>query len=795
MNRSEGVTIYVSNGGDDNGDGSERNPFAALARAQQAARLASAGGAAVNVRIQPGVYYLEEPLRFTAEDSGSAEAPVVYEAVHGGEVVLNGGIRLDLQWEAHEGSLRKARVPRGLPIDQLFVNGEKWDMARYPNANPDVRIFNGYAADCVSPERAGRWNDPGGGYLHVMHKHLWGDHHYRITGKDEQGSLLYEGGWQNNRQKGMHDKYRFVEHIFEELDAPREWYWNSKEGMLYVFPDEATDLAGAVIEAVRLPHLVELAGSRQEPVRHVELRGITFRHAARTFMDNREPLLRSDWTIYRGGAVTVQGSEDCAIADCRLEQLGGNAIFANGYNRRLTVQGCHLDQIGASGIAFVGRADAVRSPLFEYEERQSIGQLDMEPGPLSDDYPADCLVEDCLITRCGTVEKQSAPVQLSMAMDITVRHCSIYDAPRAGINISEGTWGGHLIEHCDIFDTVLETGDHGSFNSWGRDRYWGLTDVDLNDLNELNADAAEEERERERSSLPLLDAVKTTIIRNNRWRCDNGWDIDLDDGSSNYHIYNNLCLAGGIKLREGFYRICENNIMVNNSFHPHVWYKGSRDVFRHNIVFADYLPIRVPQPWGLECDGNFLHVPGLGCAQPASQLQQLSGRDEHSVRGDAGFIDPAAGDYRVAPDSAAMRTGFVNFDMDRFGVRKPELKAVARTPKLPSYAAPAASSGSGRDAKLVRWGKAMAKNIVGLGEVSAAGLPEESGVVMEAISWGSWQLEAGLQVGDVLWTINGRRIEHVDQMMELYEGITAGEAWKLTVYRGQREIELQWTKS
>lgn len=29
-----------------------------------------------------------------------------------------------------------------------------------------------------------------------------------------------------------------------------------------------------------------------------------------------------------------------------------------------------------------------------------------------------------------------------------------------------------LIEYNDVFDTVKETGDHGSFNSWGRDRFW-----------------------------------------------------------------------------------------------------------------------------------------------------------------------------------------------------------------------------------------------------------------------------------------------------------------------------------
>ena len=51
---------------------------------------------------------------------------------------------------------------------------------------------------------------------------------------------------------------------------------------------------------------------------------------------------------------------------------------------------------------------------------------------------------------------------------------------------------------------------------------------------------------------------------NNRWRCDHGWDIDLDDGSSNYIITNNLCLRGGIKNREGYGRVVENNIMVKN---------------------------------------------------------------------------------------------------------------------------------------------------------------------------------------------------------------------------------------
>ena len=50
------------------------------------------------------------------------------------------------------------------------------------------------------------------------------------------GNVTYEGGWQNNRRMGMHDKYRFVENIFEELDAPGEWYLDEKTATLYFYP-------------------------------------------------------------------------------------------------------------------------------------------------------------------------------------------------------------------------------------------------------------------------------------------------------------------------------------------------------------------------------------------------------------------------------------------------------------------------------------------------------------------------------------------------------------------------------
>ena len=767
--------LFVSPRGNDANTGTRHRPLRTIAAAQKAAR-ALGRGAPVSVQLRAGVYYLSETWVLSPEDSGTEQNPVTWSAYEGEEAVISGGLCLRLDWKPYRDGVMVARTPPGLVTDQLFVNGRRQSMARYPNYDSTSQYFDGWSPDAFDKARAARWSDPRGAYIHAMHRSLWGDFHYRVTGKTAEGDVVYEGGWQNNRRMGMHARYRFVENVFEELDAPGEWFLNGATSSLYFYPPPDLDVKTATIEAVRLAHLLEFRGTEQRPVQWLNVRGLTFRHAARTFMDNKEPLLRSDWTTYRGGAVFFNGAQHCSADDCFIDQVGGNAVFVNNYNRHVAIRRCHIARAGASGVAFVGDPKAVRSPLFEYEQRQSAGAIDREPGPKTNNYPADCVVEDSLIYLTGRVEKQTAAVQISMSQGITVRHCSIYDMPRAGINISEGTWGGHLIEHCDIFDTVKETGDHGSFNSWGRDRFWGLTDIDLDTV------TAGESR-----GLPLLDAVKPTVIRNNRWRCDRGWDIDLDDGSSNYHIYNNLALNGGIKLREGFYRTVENNVMVNNSFHPHVWYANSQDVVRRNIVCGPYRPIRVRQPWGKECDHNLLHTPGRPGSTPAEGLRKQSGLDAASLEADALFISPGTGDYRVRDGSPALALGFVNFPMDRFGVQAPKLKSIARAPALPTTGTPTTEQAA-RAAGSATWLGATVRNVSGMGEVSAAGLPGEIGVLVVDVPPLSQAAAAGLRRGDVILRVGGTKVDALPELLRL----PRTETGQVTVFRDQREVVLKY---
>ena len=657
--RNELSEIYVSATGKTAGTGAVDSPLPDLGSAiGKALRIRTTDrNTAISIIVQPGDYYLSSPVVITPELSN-----LIIRGNGQGEVKIKGSAILNLSWKRFNEKIFVSDISDSLLFDQLVMNGTMQTLARYPNYNENGGHWQGHSADAFSPERVKSWTHPEGAIIHAMHLHEWGDFHYILKAVIND-SLVLDGGHQNNRPAPMHPEYRMVENVFEELDAPEEWFLDKTEHKLFYYPAPEVQIETAVFEGVILKELLEIRGSEKNPVHDVEIKGLTLEYSRRTFMEPYEPLLRSDWTIYRGGSLFITGAENCRVSDCEFINLGGNAVFISGYNRAVEISGNHIHECGASGICFVGEPSAVRSPSFQYDRFVSFPQMDTIPGPKNDLYPKGCIASENLIYRTGRIEKQTAGIEISMSMDITLSHNTIYDVPRAGINIGDGTWGGHIIEFNDVFNTVLESGDHGSFNSWGRDRYWHPDRKTMDSLNLNNP------------RLVKLDAIHTTIIRNNRFRCDHGWDIDLDDGSSNYLICNNLCLNGGLKLREGFNRTAENNIMINNGFHPHVWFKNSNDIFRKNIMMAAHADILL-QSWGMEVDYNLF--PDEGSLMKSRQNEV----DLHSRYGDPLFTDAVGGDFRVKQGSPAITVGFVNFPMDHFGVQVEGLKTLAKTPQF-----------------------------------------------------------------------------------------------------------------
>lgn len=680
--------VHVSASGNDAADGSEAQPLATLEKAFETVKAKSSGSAAGwQVVVGSGTYYLRKPLVIDPALSGTPDKPFVIKAAAGSSPVISGAVKLDLQWTKAADSNKWTAKYAGVPFDELFVNGKRQIVARYPNS----RYPEGYEADAKKAitwgsladinKRIIKWSNPIGGFRHSMHGGHWGSYHQEIIRKDTASSVTYSTAVGNNGEYGAGPSASetFVENIKEEMDANNEWFLDKTAGEVSIILDDGTNPNTALVEGSVLKGLVEIRGSRQVPVRHVELSGLAFTQSANTFMQTTETLLRSDWKVYRGGAIYITGGENIDIGNSSLYEIGSNGIFVDGYNLKINIHDNEIRDLGFSAINFAGKEAAVRNPLTEYGHTTPLAEIDPIPGPATqgtavEEYPRESVADNNLIYRIGLKGLQGTGVGIDIAAKIRVSHNSIYDVPRAGINIGDGTWGGHIVEGNDVFNTVRLTGDHGSFNSWGRDRFW--------DSGFKNAKYTPGKNYGE---LVKLDSLYQIVLRNNRFRCDHGWDVDLDDGSSNYLIESNLLIGvWGLKLREGYDRIARNNIILGGQgqIDPQIWPANSRDELKYNILKTAHENTNIGTGDRAVSPGssNFnIFLSGAQLSAQKSVPTKFPQSDLNSIAADPQFVDTQNGDFTLKAGSPALALGFKNFPMV-FGVQNPVLKAKAKKP-------------------------------------------------------------------------------------------------------------------
>jgi hypothetical protein len=667
----DGEGIFVSPTGDDTGDGSIDNPLKTLTAARDMADKRKANGKPVTVYLRAGTYYLSAPVELGPTNSGTATAPITYAAYGSEKPVISGGIKVTPTWTTSSGSIKVATIEKNLKVDQLFLNGKRQILARYPNYNANTKILDGYAADAIGATRVGKWADPteGPGYVRALHGSQWGGNSFIITGKSGT-TVTTKWVGDNNRGNGMHADYRMVENIFEELDAAGEWFYRKSTGELFFYPPSGTNLETATIELASQDELFRIVGtSATAKVQYINFKGLTFTHTYRTlFSKPYELLLKGDWGIARAGALFMTFAENVTVDSCLFDQIGGNGIFASGYNKTHKFVNNDFEDAGANCIALVGLLSAVRCGAKNFDDNVS-SCTDKEPGPKTEDYPASVLVENNTMFNLGRFEKQVAGVEMSMTRKNTVRHNTIHTMPRAGINFNDGCWGGHLIEWNWVYDVVRETSDHGPFNAWGRDRNF----VFQND-----------------ATATKLDAVDTTTVQNNRFESPVPmFGIDLDDQASNYYQTNNLLIGGGIKVQWTRYNTYINNIIVGGgAIDVHSPWANSNHTVKNNILVGDVayslfsisnlatdIASKVPN-----IDYNLFYNSGKDpriCTwlqrntNPFTWAQwKAAGIDKNSVVADPMFVDPDKGDYSVKDGSPALALGFKNFPMTGFGATK-----------------------------------------------------------------------------------------------------------------------------
>lgn len=649
-----GAQLWVSPQGDDQGPGSREKPFATLAHAQAAVRALRAqglpaGGVAVN--LLPGSYPLRDSLKFTAADSGTPQAPVVWRAVEPGTVTLTGGqavTGLKLVTDAailarlpEEGRGKVCQVdlkaagitdfgvmrPRGfaraggLPALEVFCAGQPLTPARWPKdgfahvaqvlSNDD----NGAVFTCAE-DRIRRWTTAKDAWFFGYPSWQWADERDPIKSIDAAAHKL------TLSEKVTYGTFNagaayFIYNLLEELGRPGEWYLDRQSGVLYVYPLGDPAAAELTISLLATP-FIETDGASW-----VLWQGLTLEYG-------------------RWHGAVISGGDHCLLAGCTIRNCGGDAVEVNGGTRH-GIFGCELCNLGRGGSVVTGG------------DRKTL-------------TPGGHFMENCHVHHFSRLDRTYTPAVLMNGCGNRIAHNRFHHSPCHSMRI-EGN--DHLIEFNEIYEMVRESDDQGGLDMFANPGYRGV------------------------------------ILRYNYWH-DMGTPyptpcgqagVRLDDAISGVWIYGNVfqrcsnTAFGAIQLHGG-----KDDVIVNNLFAD----------CRFAISFSGWGADRWKQYLDSEGVRQLLHVeveiskPPYSTRYPdLARLYESEGvhrvwrnvafncgefltrdrgiqdlMDNQVTVADPGFVGAERGDFDLKPDSPLLKTpAFRPLPVEEIGTYPHPLKA------------------------------------------------------------------------------------------------------------------------
>lgn len=668
----DALVLHVAPDGDDRADGrTPQRAFRTLARARDAVRAARRKGETARARVvcARGVYAVAETLAFGEED-----VDTLYEG-HG--ATLDARVAVT-GWTARADGSLAAAAPGGGRVGQLWVNGRRAEVARWPMRQRDWRyglrrldlahpkavsqtvVTNAATGEVFAEQRlAGRAGDldvlkglPPGQLQEasLVVCHNWDVTRRIVRGFDAaRGEILTTGRafkpWNPWRTNSVY----WIENVPGACTEPGTWYLDGPGGRIVYRPRPGECAQG--LEA-RVPRagLARLVAGRGP--RGLVFRGFTFAGGdAGASARQKEPMQAG---FDDEAAVVFDAARACAFEDCTFRHTGGYAVWFRDACQDCRIVRCHVYDCGSGGIRAGGTDRAKVS--------------------------ARLLVRNCLVEDCGHVNPCGVGLWIGEPRDSVFTHNHIRRILYSGVSMG-WNWGyGGVGVRNDLSFNLIE-------------------DIGLGCLTDM-------------AGIYTLGRQDGTRIHDNVIRRIDGctfcrWALYLDQGSTGITAYNNLCYDapdGGFVFHYGRDNVVSNNIFAAGLAN-HMVNVGRAEPFRmleftRNIVWWDmaepYWDVREPclayRDYGFDRrPGTMLFTSNLWCCvngeakvrpapgpkdrqpQPLAFADWSRGGDvKGDLLGDPLFADPAARDFRFTPGSRAVlaRIGFVPFDFTRAGLER-----------------------------------------------------------------------------------------------------------------------------
>ncbi len=681
------MSLFVSPTGNDdwsgaiaspNADGSD-GPLHSLEGARDRIRTIKADGGlseGVQVYLRGGTYPVAAPVVFTPEDSGTAAAPIRYVAYPDEHPILSGGVAVG-NWQ-QEGDFWVAQVPDGVDTNfhELWVGDERRTPARTPNAAnpagdepPDSDFF--YTAGPVMvKDKEGKdvksnqafmfregdiqpWKSLDSNAI-VVAFNSWTTSLMRVKQVDwDKHVIEFTGPSRYEFCRWQQDQRYYIEHLFEGLDAPGEWYGDHAVGKLYYVPMPGETLDGFTATIPQARQLIVLQGdpASEKFVTHLQFQQLDLRHCEFPISD--EGHSDSQAAARVNAAFEATGARHITIEDCRIANVGTYGLWLRAGSQHVVVRRNELTDLGAGGV----RIGEVNSPA--------------TPAEASDHN----IIDNNYLHDGGRVWREAVGVWIGRASHNDVTHNEIADFRYTGVSVG-WSWGYQpsSAHHNRINDNHIHHIGRGQLNDMGAVYLLGVspgTEVKHNLIHDV-------------ISHPRLYG---------------GWGLYTDEGSTDIVLENNVVYntrTGGFHQHYG-----KDNRVVNNVFAyshtPNIIRTRNEEhnsfFFERNIVYFNNGQL-LGSNWqnnNFTMDHNtYWDTSGrpVTFKEKTFTEWQAAGHDRHSIIANPGFVDAESGNFTLAADSPALGTGFQPIDLSDVGlygdaawVDKPN--AIQRPPFVP----------------------------------------------------------------------------------------------------------------